>query len=308
MNKENIVLIAPLLDIISSLLNIRNAGIPIVFTIINIIIVIGLSVVYIYSNNKKNIIRKKVAKLNKNATLCDKNLYYSMKNSYKNDVDISTFNELVMMSLKEYVTTIAEILSTYTNERITVTIRFFEEKVKNINESKLKILTYSKNCSDKREDLFLQNKEGNLKVVKDNTDFKLIIGDRKSQIEYFYQTDLEEYDKRLRQDGGYLRGYLNTTPNWEDYYKSRIVVPIRMENNKLFFKEEDEGEDIIAFLCADAEKAGTFPDKDDERRFYISLLETYANRLYIILNKYTYYLTKRKEGKVHENKKYIKCV
>lgn len=280
----------------------------IVLIIINVILILVFALSHIYIYKRNNILRKNLTRINKQITLCDRNLYYSMKNSYKKDVDISTFNSLVMQGLKEYVNGIADLLSQITRRNVTVSIRFFEERTENLSESILKILTYSKNCTEEREELFTLNTKENLKVVKENTDFFCIVGSQRPQMEYFYQSNLEKYDKIKQEANGLNSGYFNTTKEWKKYYNCKIVIPIQMENNKLFFKKENEGIDIIGFLCVDAEKAETFPNNEKDKRFFVSLLESYANRLYIILNKYNYYLAKRKEGKIHEKKDYEKCV
>lgn len=175
-----------------------------------------------------------------------------MKNSYKRDDDISTINEIMINKLKEYVNLVSEILSLYIKKQVTVSIRIFENIKYPIDNSILRVLAFSKNCDKDREEVF-RNNETSPKKVSENTDFKYIIGENiENKLDYIYETNLKEFNDRLSQGNG--KGYENKTPNREKYYKGRIVIPIYMENNILFFIKENTGRDIKGFLCADVKK------------------------------------------------------
>ena len=78
-------------------------------------------------------------------------------------------------------------------------------------------------------------------------------------------------------------------------YCGRIVVPIRMDNNNLFFNEMTTGYDLIGFLTIDSKSKFAFSNRKCAKNFNLSILETYSAYLYIVLNKYRYYLNKLKE-------------
>ena len=80
-----------------------------------------------------------------------------------------------------------------------------------------------------------------------------------------------------------------------------------MGHDKLFFTEGDKGYDLLGFLTIDSKSRFAFSRIKSKKNLNLSILETYSAYLYIILNKYKYYLKKLeiKEGmkKVEENKK-----
>ena len=301
--EERVGLIRDVAELIGAIITIVTAvGISIQFKInwisIVCIIILGiLTIVLIRLFKKFERIKKDTGLLNRQIAECEKMLYYSMENSYKKNNGYETMNHIALGGLKNYVSRVANVLSIYTNKKVTVSIRFFEEE-EEVNNSKLKILEFSENCDSEREYLF-RDKEKSIKTVKYNTDFKSIIGEgRTESVNYFYEPDLNKLNKKLLKTSG--KGYENETPNRESYYNSRIVVPISTNNSNLFYKKEKSGNDIKGFLCADSKKENTFPHNKIKKYFYIHLMETYASKLYIILNKYAYYLSNISKGVIHD--------
>lgn len=262
------------------------------------IIISGILIIVLIRFFKKfEKIKKDTGLLNRQIAECEKMLYYSMENAYKKNNGYETMNNITLEGLKKYVSRVANVLSIYTNKKVTVSIRFFEEE-EEVNNSKLKILEFSENCDSEREYLF-RDKEKSKKTIKYNTDFKSIIGEgRTESVNYFYESDLNKLNKKLLKTSG--KGYENETPNREAYYNSRIVVPISTNNSNLFYKKEKSGNDIKGFLCADSKKENTFPCNKIKKYFYLHLMETYASKLYIILNKYSYYLSNISKGVLHD--------
>lgn len=113
-------------------------------------------------------------------------------------------------------------------------------------------------------------------LIRENTDF-LELMDYNSIRNQFYQSDLLEYSKKLREDD---HEYKNSTPNWSDKYRSTVVVPIQVENYLLANKEEDAYH-VIGFLCLDANRAGAFSEKNKEP--IIQLVKAYADLMYSAL-------------------------
>lgn len=301
--EEQVGLISAVVELIGAIIGIIAAvGISIQFKInwisIVFIIISGILIIALIRLFKKfERIKKDTGLLNRQIAKCEQELYYSMENSYKKNNGYKTMNHIALEGLKRYVSLVANVLSIYTNKKVTVSIRFFEEE-EEVNNSKLKILEFSENCDSEREYLF-RDKVKSIKTVKYNTDFKNIIGEgRTESVNYFYEPDLNKLHKKLSKTSG--KGYENETPNRESYYNSRIVVPISTNNSNLFYKKEKSGNDIKGFLCADSKKENTFPNNKIKKYFYIYLMETYASKLYIILNKYAYYLSNISKGVIHD--------
>ncbi len=303
--EDRIGFVKDVAELIVAIMTIATAiGISIQFKLnwvsIILIIISGILIIALIKFLKKfEKIKKETGFHNRQIAECEKTLYYSMENSYKKNEGYETMNHIALEGLKKYVSQVAKVLSIYTNRNITVSIRFFEEK-EEVDDSRLKILEFSENCDSEREYLF-KDKEKSIKTIKNNTDFKNIIGEERTEsINYFYESDLNKLNKKLLKVSG--KGYENETPNRKEYYNSRIVVPISTKNSNLFYKEEKSGNDIKGFLCADAKKENTFSNNKIKKYFYLHLMETYASKLYIILNKYTYYLNSISKGVKHDEK------
>jgi hypothetical protein len=90
--------------------------------------------------------------------------------------------------------------------------------------------------------------EQNLHPVAENTAFLDIMYKGEP---YFAKSDLIE-------EAGQKR-YSNTTPHWQDHYKTAIVVPIRIQIGTV---DNVPGQrpvyDLLAFLCADTKAANSF--------------------------------------------------
>ena len=103
--------------------------------------------------------------------------------------------------------------------------------------------------------------ETNIKSVpiRDNTAFAYFFKlEQPSLFEssIFYEGDLKEYDKKLRELG--QDGYHNTTPNWENFYRGTAVVPIRIKNKRIESKYRDDDYTILGFLCIDSKDTNVF--------------------------------------------------
>lgn len=272
--------------------------INIVTFLITILMCIILTVTNIYIIKKNRIQTLQINKVTKKINCSDTDLYFAMKMAYKKDTDINTFTDLFITKIDSYVEELAKLFKLYAKENIVITIRFFEERKNNLDESILTILSHSEYNNKDRTKYYNQNKNKCSKKVKDNTEFYALIGNnRNSQIEYFYHGNLKEYNEFLKNVSGKSNGYKNSTLEWEQFYNAKIVVPIKIENKKLFYKKENDEDDIIGFLCADTMSSKIFTKEKEE--FYTSLMQSYASRLYIILNKYYYYSNQIKGGKKH---------
>ena len=286
---------------------IGTENLPIIIKIALVVIVIA--VIYSCIKTIKNSKRRNAIALSQMLTK-DKciEIYYEMMKLYKDGIKVEQFNDMMMNELKEFLNQISEMFTLITKKEICATLRVLEQKG-SIDNSSVILLQYSKTHDRDREETFkriLKGEMENEKIVKENTDYYEIIGEnRKNYDPYFYEPNLELYNKILKisQQGEYN----NTTKDWNKYYIGKIIVPIRMGHDKLFFTEGDKGYDLLGFLTIDSKSRFAFSRIKSKKNLNLSILETYSAYLYIILNKYKYYLKKLeiKEGmkKVEENKK-----
>lgn len=102
-----------------------------------------------------------------------------------------------------------------------------------------------------------------------------------------------QYDEYLKKDN---KCYCNSTKNFEKFYRGTIVVPIRIARSKLYYISEDKGYDIIGFLCVDSLYTDAFRNNDTDKENNINIVKSFAAEIYIILNKYNFYLKKINGG------------
>lgn len=82
--------------------------------------------------------------------------------------------------------------------------------------------------------------------------------------------------------------YRDTCTNWQDSYKHRIVVPIRVKLSEIdsAFQNSDE-RNLFGFLCVEYKRKDLFKisDKDDSELISIcDFLKTYADTMYIMFD------------------------
>ena len=117
--------------------------------------------------------------------------------------------------------------------------------------------------------------------VINNTAFRMILLD---EADSFAVSDLMKYDKQIR-NGGDARGYQNTTERWDRFYRSTIVVPIRIRAELLGIG--DSGYDLLGFLCADCKVAGGFPK--NRLTALVNMLMCFADMFYPYLERISSY-------------------
>jgi hypothetical protein len=99
----------------------------------------------------------------------------------------------------------------------------------------------------------------------------------KDEANAFSSTNLIEFNQTWHRLTG--RIYDNSTPNYLNFYKSLIVVPIRMERKYLGLGSPKY--DLIGFLCVDSRTTGAF--KSRERTNFEHLMMFVADQLYTYL-------------------------
>lgn len=169
--------------------------------------------------------------------------------------------------------------------------------VAGVEYEKANIRTFARSHNTNRERSANDVRSGkNGVLVSENTDFISIIQNSKGNGSYFYQGDLEKYEKELHKSG---EKYLNTTENWRKYYIGTIVAPIRAANNILFYRTENEDYCIWGFLCVDSLSKSAFPK--NKEKDYTHIVKSYASILFNVLSKYQYYLLQLNKSRPWSN-------
>ena len=86
----------------------------------------------------------------------------------------------------------------------------------------------------------------------------------------------------------YKRRYENTNVNYLNSYKSTIVVPIRIETEKLYDIKNKNKYNVIGFLCVDSLSTDAFLSKQE--KFNCNIVKAFANNIYVLLGQYAHYL------------------
>ncbi len=192
------------------------------------------------------------------------------------DISTSDSSELTEKFLQERTAAIGEKISNFLATTLTcvaggtvrVCIKVIEPLVDNhppsesgLDFAKAVTICRSSNTQKKR----FENLE---QPVKGNTDFdKIVSGD-----DFFFAAKLD----RMVSSGEYR----NTTEKWLQWYKSTVVVPIRVlekncdENKKHYI--------LLGFLCADSDSSGAF--EEDRATLYADIMMAAADQLYYFLD------------------------
>jgi hypothetical protein len=168
----------------------------------------------------------------------------------------------------------ANALTISATENVSICIKYFPQDYNPRNVAKLLIEDYRVKtlCRSHNTIAERSNDEGGaLARIGDNTDFLLITKELRP---YFVAEDLREFD-RISREGGFGH-YRNSNLDWEKYYLSTIVVPIRMENRLV--GTASSGYDLLGFLCADSLSTSTFRKSDMQS--YMNFLQAFAQLLY----------------------------
>lgn len=232
-----------------------------------------------------------------------RNTYFDILNKHKTESGVSKSARIQMLTkdtqtfLEDSLGYLCEILEKNTGEKISACIKLIENagSVTNIDKDKATVITFcrSKNTDKERK----ANDEQEIKSIsiKKNTDFYDILDEESTNTNsYFYQTDLLQYAKDLQKAG---KEYRNTTEHYEKYYRGTIVAPIRILKKRLHYVNQNIGYDIIGFLCVDSLSINAFRNKESDKENYSNIVKSFAAEVYIILNKYNFYLTKITGGK-----------
>lgn len=229
-----------------------------------------------------------------------RNEYFDLLKMHKKGRDqgdnIESLTRDTISFLQNILDTLCETLHSMTGQEFCGCIKVIENNnnVSNkINRETASIKTFcrSRNVSPERVVSDTQHKK--IKI-NENTDFYEILDyENMESNSCFYQPNLIDYDKSLRKVG---QKYRNTTTDWKNYYRSTIVAPIRVANERLFYNDIK----VIGFLCVDSMSVDALRNTPVERNCYSNIVKAYADVAFIILNMYGYYLQKAKKQKARK--------
>lgn len=217
--------------------------------------------------------------------------YYTLMSLYsKGKLDSEQLTRMAEATCQKAVDIIATAFTESTDEKVCVSIKYFPRltnrrsfpKNMNVDDYMLATLCRSANSPTERQGHRLMR-------VGDNTGFQLII---KYQHNHFRTQDLAKYINEISGSGS--GGFHTTNPNWERYYRSVITVPIRIRRSILTpprGTSRGSGYHIIGLLCADSLSTSAFKG-EEELDAYTNLLKSYADALYIYLERVDFYLSK----------------
>lgn len=232
-----------------------------------------------------------------------RNAYFDILRKHKNNKNQDKNSRIEMLTkdtqtfLENALDYLCSIMEKNTGRKVSACIKLIENtgNATNINKDTATVITF---CRSKNSDLERKSKDISRKdsiYIKYNTDFYDILDEKKNNaLSCFYQSDLVQYDKYLRKQN---EQYLNTTPNYQKYYRGTIVAPIRIARERLHYLEEKTGYDIVGFLCVDSPYTDAFRNNKDDKNNNSRIVKSFAAEMYIILNKYNFYLTKINGGK-----------
>ena len=240
---------------------------------------------------KLDIMRLKAVSFNYHKLLhSSRDLYFNVlkqhKNNNQNIQDLGMYYKNQLSKILNY---LCDIMETYCGQEIFSCIKMIVPS--NINDiDKIELMTL---CRSDNSDTMRGNYENKLIKLIDNTDFIDIIDTNSgSNLNYFYKTNLIQYDKDLRKEG---KIYKNSNPNWQNDYIGTIVVPIQIEHKFLYDTLQENSYNVIGFLCIDSKSESAFLKRQE--RYNVDIVKSFADIIYVLLSQYQYYLNKLKNNK-----------
>lgn len=198
-----------------------------------------------------------------------------------------SLSEIYKLSLQGVMDNLCSTINAYTSREVHACIKLitsedFDRKM-DINNATLVTFCRSRNSEHKRS----RYEENNRPIfLRENSDFYEVVSPEFEKT-HFYQGDLIAYDEEKKKNG---ERYKNSNPDWAEFYRGTIVVPIRIERDKLYHIEENDAYDIIGFLCVDSKSTDAFTKSMEN--YLVDMMYAYADVIYILLGQYRHYLRK----------------
>lgn len=215
--------------------------------------------------------------------------YYNIMSLYANKK--LTAEQLTIMAeatCQISVDIISTALSESTGEKVCVSIKYFPRPANNKSPKKIDIDDYVLATLCRSANSPHERYNHRLMKVGDNSGFQSIV---KYQSNHFRAQDLEKYIGDTEASGS--GNFRTTNSGWRSYYRALITVPIRINRSLLPPPRGSNvsGYHIIGLLCADTMSTSAFKG-EDEMNAYTNMLKSYADALYIYLERVDFYLAK----------------
>jgi len=222
-------------------------------------------------------------------THISRDLYFDIMRHHKDKSEnVSNLSDTYKTRLSVLLTHLCDMMEIYCGQKVSACIKLITKSSKNIDD--IILTTFCR--SNTSETIRGKYETNNLIKLVDNTDFLYIVDPNSdSNKNYFYQGNLKDYVKELKQQG---KQYRNTNPNWEDDYIGTIVVPIQIEHKRLYDSNLEESLHIIGFLCIDSKSSSAFLKRQEKAN--VDMLKSFADIIYILLSQYQHYLKKMLEN------------
>lgn len=198
----------------------------------------------------------------------------------RNKLTIEFLLQTLQKTSQQSVDWLAHSLTLSTGQPIFATIKYFDngsiQSSQITNDLKVRTLCRSSNQCQER----VANDKPS-KII-DNTDFYEIV---KNSRPHFAANNLKKHSEKIKETTG--EPYKNSNSNWNDYYSAAIVVPIRIRRKYIDNSYDDDGYDIVGFLCVDSKSVSAFRDR--EMKAYINFVKSFADCLYKYFDRFLYY-------------------
>lgn len=203
-------------------------------------------------------------------------------------------NRIYKSQLSTILDYLCHIMKSFTEREVSACIKLisYSKTEETIDEENAELVTF---CRSHNSVTDRNNYERRKPILlKDNTDFKDIISSENNK-DYFYQGDLKQYDQDLKALG---KRYENSNANWEKYYRGTVVVPIRIEFDKIYHTKRNPYH-ILGFVCVDSMHIDAFTTKQET--YNVDVVKAFADHIYILLNQYRFYMKKLYEEKTRND-------
>jgi hypothetical protein len=208
-----------------------------------------------------------------------------------NELSAEFLLQTLQKTSQQSVDCLANCLTLSTGKQVFATIKYFDNGSINSSQitDEMKVVTLCRSSNQSQERIANDKPS---KII-DNTDFYEIV---KNSRAHFAASNLQTHSWKIKAITG--DPYKNSNANWNDHYSTTIVVPIRIQRKHIDVYFNDDGYDIVGFLCVDATSTSTFRDSDIKA--YINLVKSFADCLYKYFDRFLYYqgllINQKKEG------------
>ena len=168
-------------------------------------------------------------------------IIYTLDDKLDANFSFSKKKQLVKRDLSDLLNKFCDSISRYANQRYCASIKIIENdgNIPSIMDKRIVTICRSKNSNHKRYE-----SDSQPTTARNNTCYKQILEDNQSN--FFICEDLQSVS-----DGSLNNTYINHNPNYLQYYKSLIVVPIATED--VYNEKKINDHNIIyGFLCVDS--------------------------------------------------------